>query len=125
MSRALIFIGKCQGFTITAFNAGHTLGGTMWKIRSPSSGTILYAVDINHLRERHLDGTILLKGVGGGGVHETLARPDLFITDADRVTNISCRRKDRDAQLIGKSRFRMCNNVSELTITRYGYINAF
>ncbi|KAI5124953.1 hypothetical protein M0805_007380 [Coniferiporia weirii] len=92
--------GKCQGLTITAFNAGHTLGGTMWKVRSPSAGTILYAVDLNHLRERHLDGTVLLRGAGTGGVYETLARPDLFITDADRVNNISCRKKDRDAQLI-------------------------
>ena len=75
----------------------------MWKIRSPSSGTILYAVNLNHLRERHLDGTVILKGNGSGGVYETLARPDLFITDTDRVNNISCRRKDRDAQLIGKS----------------------
>ncbi|KAL5488069.1 hypothetical protein ACEPAI_6177 [Sanghuangporus weigelae] len=92
--------GKCQGLTITAFNAGHTLGGTIWKIRSPSAGTILYAVDLNHLRERHLDGTVILRGAGTGGVYETLARPDLFITDADRVNNISCRKKDRDAQLI-------------------------
>lgn len=74
----------------------------MWKIRSPSAGTILYAVDLNHLRERHLDGTVLLRGGGGGAVYETLARPDLFITDAERVDNISCRRKDRDAQLIGR-----------------------
>ncbi|EJD01140.1 cleavage and polyadenylation specificity factor subunit [Fomitiporia mediterranea MF3/22] len=92
--------GKCQGLTITAFNAGHTLGGTIWKIRSPSAGTILYAVDLNHLRERHLDGTVILRGAGAGGVYEALARPDLMITDADRVNNISCRKKDRDAQLI-------------------------
>lgn len=58
-------------------------------------------MDLNHLRERHLDGTVILRGAGVGGVYETLARPDLFITDADRVDNISCRKKDRDAQLIG------------------------
>ncbi|THH11733.1 hypothetical protein EW145_g469 [Phellinidium pouzarii] len=75
--------GKCQGLTITAFNAGHTLGGTMWKIRSPSAGTILYAVDLNHLKERHLDGTVLLKKSWHWWVN-----------------NISCRKKDRDAQLI-------------------------
>ncbi|KAI0700782.1 beta-lactamase-like protein [Cytidiella melzeri] len=38
---------KCQGLTIMPFNAGHTLVGT----------TILYAVDKNHIRERHRDGT--------------------------------------------------------------------
>ncbi|KAL1735967.1 beta-lactamase-like protein [Schizophyllum commune] len=90
--------GKCQGITITPFNAGHTLGGTIWKIRSPSSGTILYAVNMNHMRERHLDGTVLIRQAGG--IFEPLARPDLFITDADRANVITSRRKDRDASLI-------------------------
>ncbi|KAJ7590894.1 beta-lactamase-like protein [Mycena floridula] len=90
--------GKCQGLTITPFSAGHTIGGTIWKIRSPSSGTILYAVNMNHMRERHLDGTILIRS--SGGVFEPLARPDLLITDAERVSAITSRRKDRDAALI-------------------------
>ncbi|KAL0949343.1 hypothetical protein HGRIS_009413 [Hohenbuehelia grisea] len=91
--------GKCQGLTITPFNAGHTLGGTIWKIRSPSAGTILYAVNMNHVKERHLDGTVLVRG-SGGGIFEPLARPDLLITDADRAAVISSRRKDRDLALI-------------------------
>ncbi|RDB22774.1 Cleavage and polyadenylation specificity factor subunit 2 [Hypsizygus marmoreus] len=91
--------GKCQGLTIIPFNAGHTLGGTIWKIRSPSSGTILYAVNINHMRERHLDGTVLMRQAAGG-VFEPLARPDLLITDADRTSVTTSRRKDRDAALI-------------------------
>ncbi|KAF8204818.1 beta-lactamase-like protein [Pholiota molesta] len=91
--------GKCQGLTITPFNAGHTLGGTIWKIRSPSSGTIIYAVNVNHMRERHLDGTVLIRQAAGG-IFEPLARPDLLITDADRAPVITSRRKDRDAALI-------------------------
>ncbi|KAJ7180289.1 beta-lactamase-like protein [Mycena crocata] len=91
--------GKCQGLTITPFNAGHTVGGTIWKIRSPSSGTILYAVNVNHMRERHLDGTVLMRQATGG-VFEPLARPDLLITDADRTSVISSRKRDRDAALI-------------------------
>ena len=86
--------------TITPFNAGHTLGGTIWKIRSPAVGTIIYAVNMNHMRERHLDGTVLISGAGGT-VFESLARPDLFITDAERANVIGSRRKDRDAALIG------------------------
>lgn len=86
--------------TITPFNAGHTLGGTIWKIRSPAVGTIVYAVDMNHMRERHLDGTVLISGAGGA-VFESLARPDLLITDAERANVIGSRRKDRDAALIG------------------------
>lgn len=92
--------GRCQGLTITPFNAGHTLGGTIWKIRSPAVGTIVYAVNMNHMRERHLDGTVLISGAGGT-VFEPLARPDLLITDADRANVIGSRRKDRDAALIG------------------------
>lgn len=92
--------GKCQGLTIIPFNAGHTLGGTIWKIRSPSSGTILYAINVNHMRERHLDGTVLMRQAAGG-VFEPLARPDLLITDAERVSVITSRRKDRDAAFIG------------------------
>ncbi|KAI0368067.1 hypothetical protein BV20DRAFT_969649 [Pilatotrama ljubarskyi] len=93
--------GKCQGLTIIPFNAGHTLGGTIWKIRSPSAGTILYAVDMNHMRERHLDGTVLIRQASaGGGVFESLARPDLLITDAERANVTTARRKDRDAALL-------------------------
>src|SRR5712671_6594218 len=95
-----VFSGRCQGLTITPFNAGHTLGGTIWKIRSPAVGTIVYAVNMNHMRERHLDGTVLISGAGGT-VFESLARPDLLITDAERANVIGSRRKDRDAALIG------------------------
>ncbi|KAN0128544.1 Beta-lactamase-like protein [Lactarius tabidus] len=91
--------GRCQGLTVTPFNAGHSLGGTIWKIRSPSVGTIMYAVNMNHMRERHLDGTVLMSGAGGA-IFESLARPDLLITDAERSNVIGSRRKDRDAALI-------------------------
>ncbi|KAF5333487.1 hypothetical protein D9611_002645 [Ephemerocybe angulata] len=91
--------GKCQGLTITAFSAGHTLGGTIWKIRSPSSGTILYAVNINHMKERHLDGTVLMMRPGNT-IFESLVRPDVLITDAERASVLTSRRKDRDAALI-------------------------
>ena len=77
-----------------------------WKIRSPAVGTIVYAVNMNHMRERHLDGTVLISGVGGT-VFESLARPDLLITDAERANVIGSRRKDRDAALIG---IRMSSN---------------
>ena len=96
------YVGKCQGITIIAFNAGHTLGGTIWKIRSPTAGTVLYAVDMNHMKERHLDGTVLIRsGSSGSTVFESLQRPDLLITDAERANVTTARRKDRDAALLG------------------------
>jgi Cft2 family RNA processing exonuclease len=100
--------------TITPFNAGHTLGGTIWKIRSPSSGTILYAVNMNHMKERHLDGTVLMRQ---SSVFEPLARPDLLITDAERANVITSRRRDRDEALIGN--FYCMRILLELTSYRY------
>jgi cleavage and polyadenylation specificity factor subunit 2 len=90
--------------TITAFSAGHTLGGTIWKIRSPSAGTILHAVGLNHTRERHLDGTALLQEKGQG-IHEGLGRPDLLITDTDRVQWKNVKRRERDGALLRASSF--------------------
>lgn len=58
---------------------------------------------MNHTKERHLDGTIILRP-GGGGVFEGLARPDLLITDADRALVMTPRRKDRDTAFLGKER---------------------
>lgn len=52
------------------------------------------------MRERHLDGTVLMRQAAGG-VFEPLARPDLLITDAERASVTSSRRKDRDASLLG------------------------
>lgn len=115
------FAGKCQGITITPYSAGHTLGGTIWKIRSPSSGTIVYAVDMNHTKERHLDGTVILRATGGG-VFEGLARPDLLITDADRALTITPRRKDRDTAFLGKLRSPKLPQKLKLTFTtRYDF----
>jgi len=51
------------------------------------------------MRERHLDGTILLRQ-SAGSVFEPLARPDLLVTDADRADVVTSRRKDRDEALI-------------------------
>ncbi|KAF9534723.1 beta-lactamase-like protein, partial [Crepidotus variabilis] len=107
--------GKCQGLTITPFNAGHTLGGTIWKIRSPSSGTIVYAVNVNHMRERHLDGTVLIRQ-SAGGIFEPLARPDLLITDADRAPVITSRRKVRDAALIDTITTTLSENRSSILL---------
>jgi hypothetical protein len=45
---------------------------------------IVYAVNTNHTRERHLDGTVLSSGADGT-VFNSLARPDLFTTDAERA----------------------------------------
>jgi len=118
-----ITLGKCQGITITPFNAGHSLGGTIWKIRSPTSGTIIYAVNMNHMKERHLDGTVLMRNAGGE-IFEPLARPDLLITDAGRGNVITSRRKDRDAALIGELDLGL-NLIFGSWFSRYNNCNTF
>ncbi|WFD29973.1 hypothetical protein MSPP1_000987 [Malassezia sp. CBS 17886] len=102
--------GKCVGLVLTAYNAGHTLGGAVWKLRSPSSGTVVMALDWNHHRERHLDGTALLATAGADlddgralrRLTDSVGRPDILITDAERALCTNARRKDRDAVLLDR-----------------------
>lgn len=52
-------IGRASGIQVTAYPAGHTVGGTIWKIKEDTND-IVYAVDYNHLKERlvHLVETV-------------------------------------------------------------------
>lgn len=86
------FSGKGHGITITPYAAGHMIGGTMWKIVKDGEEDIIYAVDYNHKKERHLNGAVL----------ETLSRPSLLITDSFNVLNVQTRRRERDSQLKSK-----------------------
>ncbi|KAK0569631.1 hypothetical protein OC861_000713 [Tilletia horrida] len=109
--------GKLVGMSLTAYSAGHSLGGTVWKIRSPLSGTILLALEYNHNRERHLDGTALLASSGAaanavgaaagasaggstGGVLDAVRRADVLVTDISRGLVTNAKRKDKDAALL-------------------------
>lgn len=104
--------GRCAGLTLTAYSAGHTLGGAVWKLRSPSSGTLLIALDWNHFRERHIDGTALVASSGmsvrsGDGTEDSsdaiadaIRRPDLLITSMARFNYKNTQRKKRDAALL-------------------------
>lgn len=94
--------GKCAGLVLTAYNAGHSLGGTVWKLRSPTVGTIVMALDWNHHRERHLDGTALLSVGAAAPLAHAIGRPDVLITDIERGLFTNARRKDRDAALLSQ-----------------------
>jgi len=87
-SQHYLLSGKGAGIEITPYAAGHMLGGTIWKIKKEAE-EIIYAVDYNHKKERHLNPTLL----------ETLTRPSLLITDALCVFNTETKsRRDRDQE---------------------------
>ena len=61
----------------------------MWKILKDDEEDIVYAVDYNHKKERHLN----------GATFDAITRPCLLITDAYNATFIQKRRKKRDQEL--------------------------
>ncbi|KAL5170313.1 Cleavage and polyadenylation specificity factor subunit 2 [Glycine soja] len=70
------FSGKGEGIVIAPHVAGHLLGGTIWKITKDGED-VIYAVDFNHRKERHLNGTVL----------GSFVRPAVLITDAYNALN--------------------------------------
>ncbi|XP_074663107.1 cleavage and polyadenylation specificity factor subunit 2-like [Tubulanus polymorphus] len=89
-SQTVTLRGKGQGLQITPISAGHMIGGTIWKIVKDGEEEIIYAVDYNHKKERHLNGCDL----------ESISRPSLLITDALNITYQQARRRNRDEQLM-------------------------
>src|SRR5690606_7006062 len=92
--------GKLGSITITAYSAGHSLGGTIWKIQQ-SQESILYAVDWSLSRDNCLRGAGFLSGEDGR-VQEALLRPTALVcsTRNAMISNISGGRKKRDEILL-------------------------
>ncbi|KAG7164338.1 cleavage and polyadenylation specificity factor subunit 2-like [Homarus americanus] len=84
--------GKGIGLNISAQPAGHMIGGSIWRILKDGEGDIVYAVDFNHKKERHLGGCELDK----------ISRPSLLITDAFNASYRQERRRHRDEKLVGR-----------------------
>lgn len=91
-SQTISLTGKGHGLQITPLPAGHMIGGTIWKILKDGEEEIVYAVDYNHKKERHLNGCILEA--------KFFARPHLMITDAFNANYNQSRRRVRDEQLM-------------------------
>lgn len=82
--------GKGLGVRITPLPAGHTLGGTVWRIAAPGEEDIVYAPDFNHKKERHLNGCEI----------ERLMRPSLMLIGAMNADYVQQRRRLRDEKLM-------------------------
>eukprot|EP01134_Creolimax_fragrantissima_P001120 CFRG1120T1 len=82
--------GKGEGISFLAYNSGHTLGGTIWKITKDQEDFV-YAVDYNHKKERHLNGCELFR----------IVRPSLLITDSNNaLITQSATRKDTERDIV-------------------------
>lgn len=96
-----------SGLTITAYSAGHTLGGTIWHIQHGME-SVVYAVDWNQAREHVLSGAAWLGGPGTGGseVLEQLRRPTAMICSSkgSGLDIIAGQRNKRDEALISMIR---------------------
>ncbi|KAI0196459.1 beta-lactamase-like protein [Astrocystis sublimbata] len=99
------FSPSLNGLTITAYNSGHTLGGTIWHIQHGLE-SVVYAVDWNQARENVFAGAAWLGGAGGGGaeVIEQLRKPTALICSSRGVEkqSLSGGRTKRDEQLLEK-----------------------
>ncbi|XP_050206694.1 cleavage and polyadenylation specificity factor subunit 2 [Mercurialis annua] len=84
--------GKGEGIVISPHVAGHLLGGTIWRITKDGED-VVYAVDFNHRKERHLNGTVL----------ESFVRPAVLITDAYTALSNQPPRQQRDREILEKT----------------------
>lgn len=97
--------GDSGGCSITPLPAGHMIGGTVWRIsrsehdqflphlqQQQHQEDIIYGIDMNHKKERHLHGC-QLEGV-------SVQRPAVFITDAFNLLRRQTRRRARDEHLV-------------------------
>ncbi|KAL8695391.1 MAG: hypothetical protein Q9218_000150 [Villophora microphyllina] len=100
------FSPPLNGLKITAYNAGHTLGGTIWHLQHGME-SIVYAVDWNQVRENVFAGAAWLDASGGGAeVIEHLRKPTALICSSRGAEKnaLAGGRKKRDELLLDNIR---------------------
>ena len=97
------FSPPLNGLTVTAYNAGHTLGGTIWHLQHGME-SIVYAVDWNQIRENVFSGAAWLDTSGGGSteVIEQLRKPTALVCSTKGAARVPLAggRKRRDDLLL-------------------------
>lgn len=78
-----------ETLTITAFNSGHSLGGTIWRLQHQQDN-VVYAVDWNHAKDSHLSGAAFLQK--GGQIVSALHRPTVMVCGSQ--TGLRLKRRD-------------------------------
>ncbi len=99
------FSAPIEGLTLTAYNSGHTLGGTIWHIQHGME-SIVYAVDWNQARENVIAGAAWFGGVGGAEVLEQLRKPTALVCSSIGATRAALAggRRVRDENLLAHIR---------------------
>lgn len=82
-------VNLTNSIVVSPLPAGHTLGGSMWRIRKPPSEDILYTSSFNHKKEAHLEGALF----------DAITRPSLMIVNSQHALSPAVVRKDRDSNL--------------------------
>ena len=99
--------GQGQGLVINPLPAGHMLGGTIWKIVKDGVEEVVYMVDYNHQKDRHLNGCTL----------DSINRPHLLITDAYNADYRHIKRSLREEHLVAHITKTMRNDGNVLICT--------
>lgn len=106
-----------NGLTITAYSAGHTLGGSIWHIQHGME-SVVYAVDWNQATEHVLSGAAWLGGPGAGGseVLKQLRRPTALVCSSKGTEMVKVARppSKRDEALLALVRETVANGGSVL-----------
>jgi len=112
------FSPPLEGLTLTAYNSGHTLGGTIWHIQHGME-SIVYAVDWNQARENVIAGAAWFGGVGGAEVIEQLRKPTALVCSSVGATRVALSggRKARDDALLGHIKSSVSKNGTVLIPT--------
>jgi cleavage and polyadenylation specificity factor subunit 2 len=100
------FSPPLNGLTITAYSAGHTLGGSIWHVQHGME-SVVYAVDWNQAREHVLSGAAWLgTGTGGSEVLEQLRRPTAMICSSKNsgLVKVAKAHSRRDEELMSMIR---------------------
>ncbi|KIW16601.1 hypothetical protein PV08_03789 [Exophiala spinifera] len=112
------FSAPIEGLTLTAYNSGHTLGGTIWHIQYGME-SIVYAVDWNQARENVIAGAAWFGGVGGAEVIEQLRKPTALVCSSVGAARagLAGGRKARDDALLGHIKSSIAKNGTVLIPT--------
>lgn len=85
--------------TLTAYNAGHTLGGSFWLIKKKME-KVVYAPSWNHSKDSFLNGAGFLSATSGN-LYPSLARPNAFVTGTELGSTMSYKtRSEKFLQLV-------------------------